>query len=122
MKLTERYLRNMIKQAINEMNIDMPPMSSMPPIEPMSNFSEQPVDTELLSSLEEQGYKVIEIGNGSYEIVHPTDSFKSYILEPKLTGEPRAPKPPTPAPSYEPPARPSDDEYRKFLAMRNRNG
>ena len=84
MKLTERYLRNMIKQAINEMNIDMPPMSSMPPIEPMSNFSEQPVDTELLSSLEEQGYKVIEIGNGSYEIVHPTDSFKGYILEPKL--------------------------------------
>ena len=84
MKLTERYLRNMIKQAINEMNIDMPPMSSMPPMEPMSNFREQPVDTELLSSLEEQGYKVKEIGNGSYEVIHPTDSFKSYILEPKL--------------------------------------
>ena len=81
MKLTERYLRNMIKQAINEMHDGMPPME---PMEPMSNFREQPVDTELLSSLEEQGYKVREIGNGSYEIMHPTDSFKSYILEPKL--------------------------------------
>lgn len=77
MKLTERYLRNMIKQAINEMHDGMPPM------EPMSKFSGQPVDQELLSSLEEQGYTVREIGNGSYEIKHPTDSFKSYILEPK---------------------------------------
>lgn len=114
MKLTERYLRNMIKQAINEMHDDGYDIS---PMEPMSEFSGQPVDQELLSSLEEQGYKVREIGNGSYEIKHPTDSFKSYILEPKP-----APKPPIPASSYEAPARPSDDDYSKFLAMRNRNG
>lgn len=81
MKLTENYLRNLIKQAINEMHDDGYGMS---PMEPMSNFSEEPVDTDLLSSLEDQGYKVREMGNGSYEIVHPTDSFKSYILQPKL--------------------------------------
>ena len=77
MKLTENYLRNLIKQAINEMHDDG---YGMPP----SNFSEEPVDTDLLSSLKDQGYKVTEMGNGSYEIVHPTDSFKSYILQPKL--------------------------------------
>ena len=115
MKLTENYLRNMIKQVIKEMHDGDYGMS---PMEPMSSFSEEPVDTDLLSSLEDQGYKVREMGNGSYEIVHPTDSFKSYILEPKITKK----SAPPPAPSYQPPARPSDDEYSKFLAMRNRNG
>jgi len=117
MKLTESYLRNLIKQAINEMHGDD---VHMPPIKSMSSFSEEPVDTDLLSSLKDQGYEVREMGNGSYEIVHPTDSFKSYILEPKITK--KSAPPPPPAPSYQPPARPSDDEYSKFLAMRNRNG
>ena len=81
MKLTENYLRNMIKQVIKEMHDGD---YGMPPMEPMSNFSEEPVDTDLLSSLEDQGYEVREMGNGSYEIMHPTDSFKSYILQPKL--------------------------------------
>jgi hypothetical protein len=78
MKLTENYLRNMIKQVIKEMDYGTLPTN------PTSNFKEEPVDTDLLSSLEDQGYKVREMGNGSYEIIHPTDSFKSYILQPKL--------------------------------------
>ena len=77
MKLTESYLRNLIKQVINEVGIEDVPMK------PMSRFNGQPVDQELLSSLKKQGYEVIKIDNGSYEIKHPTDSFKSYILEPK---------------------------------------
>jgi hypothetical protein len=74
MKLTENYLRNMINQVIKEMHDGDYGMS---PMEPMSSFSEEPVDTDLLSSLEDQGYKV-------REIIHPTDSYKSYILQPKL--------------------------------------
>ena len=87
MKLTENYLRNLIKQAINEMN-----SKNIPQMEPMSDFKEDNptsrwITKQHLSSLEEQGYTVREMGNGSYEIIHPTDSFKSYILEPK-SGDP----------------------------------
>jgi hypothetical protein len=153
MKLTENYLRNMIKQVIKEMHDGDYGMSPMNPFKE-DNPTSLGITKQHLSSLEDQGYKVREMGNGSYEIMHPTDSFKSYILEPK-SGDPahqardvekarkkyddfiaagkerdakrkamerEAMDQTSPAPSYQPPARPSDDEYSKFLAMRNRNG
>ena len=115
MKLTESYLRSLIKEVLNEVTEkNIPNVAN-----DMGGFDKEPVSSKLLFSLEQQGYEVTDIGNGNYEIKHPTDPFESYILEPKVTKKP-VPKPVQSV--YNPPPRPSDDEYRQFIAMRNRNG
>lgn len=80
MKLTESYLKNLIKQVINEVT-----MQDVPNPTTTSKMHQQPVDPKVIELLKTQGYEVEPVGNtGSYNVVHPTDKFKSFVLEPKF--------------------------------------
>lgn len=80
MKITESYLRSLIRQTLKEISSGDIPNQHFA----SEDFEEMPVEQGILTSLKAQGYKIKELGNGRYEVVDPKNPFNSGILEPTL--------------------------------------